>query len=101
MFGTAEGTAGVGEAHAVVYFQQGQLYSIPEHRTSGGLVDIECASALSQGKEDSMIQSQKSIRDWLSRYHLVLVLVLSLLHVSLAALHTRDSGKADLTPPLP
>ena len=45
-----------------------------------------------------MIQSGKSMRDWLSRYHIVIVLVLSLLHVSLAALHTRDSGKADLSP---
>jgi hypothetical protein len=43
-----------------------------------------------------MVQPRKSICDWLSRYHLVVVLVLSLLHVSVAALQTRDSGKADL-----
>ena len=45
-----------------------------------------------------MIQSQKSLRDWFNRYHFVLVLILSVIHISLAALHTRDSGKADLMP---
>lgn len=44
-----------------------------------------------------MIQSGKSMRDWLSRYHIGIVLILSLFHVSRAALHTRDSGKADLS----
>jgi hypothetical protein len=44
-----------------------------------------------------MIRPRKSICEWLGKHHVFIVLVLSLFHVSLAALHTRDSGKADLS----
>jgi hypothetical protein len=35
------------------------------------------------------------VHRWLIRYHLVLVIVLSVFHIGLASLPTRDSGKAD------
>jgi hypothetical protein len=35
--------------------------------------------------------------DWLNKYHLVLVVLLSAMHIGLACIHTRDSGRAALT----
>ena len=72
----------------------GHFYSIPEHRLCGDLVVTESVSASPQGKEDHMIQSQQSLRTWADRNHVFLVLLLSLVHVLLAVLHTRDSGKS-------
>jgi hypothetical protein len=35
--------------------------------------------------------------DWLNKYHLVSVILLSAMHIGLACIHTRDSGRAALT----
>ncbi len=35
------------------------------------------------------------VTNWLGRHSLQLVLIMSLLHVGLAYIHTRDSGRAD------
>lgn len=35
------------------------------------------------------------VRRWLVQYHMVLVVVLSVFHIGLASLPTRDSGRAD------
>ncbi len=35
--------------------------------------------------------------DLLNKYHLVLVVLLSAMHIGLACIHTRDSGRAALT----
>lgn len=37
----------------------------------------------------------RRVHRWLIRYHLVLVIILSVFHIGLASLPTRDSGKAD------
>jgi hypothetical protein len=37
----------------------------------------------------------RRVHRWLIRYHLVLVIVLSVFHIGLVSLPTRDSGKAD------
>jgi len=33
---------------------------------------------------------------WLNRYHVLLVCILSVAHIGLSCIHTRDSGRADL-----
>jgi hypothetical protein len=94
------GPAVGGDSLAVLWWCRifvGHFYSIPEHRSCGDLVVTESVSAFSQRKEDNMIQSRhSSLRTWVGRNHVLLVLLLSLLHVWLAALHTRDSGKIGL-----
>jgi hypothetical protein len=34
--------------------------------------------------------------DWLNKFHLTLVILLSAIHIGLACIHTRDSGRAAL-----
>lgn len=46
------------------------------------------------GKEDGRLV--REIVDRLNKYHFVLVVLLSLIHIGLAYAHTRDSGRTAL-----
>jgi hypothetical protein len=63
-----------------------------------GLVTSECACEPPR-KEDNMGKSIHGVLArllrWLNRHHLFLVLLLSALHLGLAHMHVRDSGRTD------
>ena len=42
-------------------------------------------------------ESVRRIVDWSNKYHLFLVALLSEIHIGLACIHTRDSGRAALS----
>lgn len=82
--------------------ERGRLYPIPEPRDGthrrGGLATSEGARGEPGEEGKPMANSAKSViqrvHDWLLRYHLVLVVVLSMFHIGLASMPTRDSGRA-------
>lgn len=47
------------------------------------------------GKEEPMHKESKPLKDWLLENSFALVIVLSVLHVLLAGLEIRDSGRVD------
>ena len=77
----------------------GRLCSIPEpprrENARGGLVTTECEEATSKSEV-----TMKGLNAWLVRFarthSLLIVLLLSVVHVLVAAAHARDSGTADL-----
>ena len=80
----------------------GRLYSIPEPNHQG-LEATEYVCTLSREEEHMDKDEGGLVRrpvDWLNKYHLVVVILLSAMHIGLACIHTRDSGRAALTPSL-
>ncbi len=83
--------------------RRGQLRPIPEPRDGichrEGLATSEGARGEpgEEGKPMAKVAKRvvRRVHRWLIRYHLVLVIVLSVFHIGLASLPTRDSGKAD------
>lgn len=77
----------------------GQLYSIPEPQ---GLVATECIcrAVPNYYKEAPMdIKLKQAVRYvlvWLNKWHVMIVCLLSVIHIGLSCIHTRDSGRADL-----
>jgi len=64
----------------------------------GGLATSEGARGEPGEEGKPMANLAKSavqrVHDWLLRYHVVLAVVLSLLHIGLTSMPTRDSGRA-------
>jgi hypothetical protein len=79
----------------------GQLYSIPEPAKQG-LVATECVCRIVLNNDEEvpmgikMKQAVRGVRNWLQKYHVVLVCILSVIHIGLSCIHTRDSGRTDL-----
>jgi len=46
--------------------------------------------------DNKMNQVVRNAGIWLNRYHVLLVCILSVAHIRLSCIHTRDSGRADL-----
>ena len=87
-------------------YLSGQLYSIPVPAKQG-LVTFECVCRMVQNnkKEDlpmdeKMKETVRKAGNWLNKYHVLLVCILSVAHIGLSCIHTRDSGRADLVPQL-
>jgi len=78
---------------------QNQLYSIPEGcgRQQGldRLVAPDADGHSRTSQEVPMHKNHASVKAWLGRNSLPLVIVFSLLHVLVAACEVRDSGRAD------
>jgi hypothetical protein len=74
----------------------GRLNPIPEVQKCERLVTLDCVCRLSSGKEKPMDQKMSRIVHnvirWLKEHMIRLVLLLSLMHVGLAYIHSRDSG---------
>lgn len=84
------------------YFTNCRLYSIPEHSEildQDGQVTSEVVYGPSQKCEVPMVKSMNAvfqrIRRWLNDHHLFLVILLAGIHIVLAYIHPRDSGRAD------
>jgi hypothetical protein len=73
--------------------QLGRLYSISEHH---GLVAFEFVCML-PGEEERMDKNEgglvRLVLDWLNKDQFVLVVLLSVAHIGLAYIHTRDTGR--------
>lgn len=50
--------------------------------------------------DNKMNQVVRNTGIWLNRYHVLLACILSVAHIGLSCIHTRDSGRADLLPPM-
>jgi hypothetical protein len=82
----------------------GPLYSIPE--SPPPLIQVEGLATpegkhAKPGKEVTNMSKGKftaKLRRSIDRFHVLIVSALSVLHVGLACLHTRDSGRADSHP---
>lgn len=46
--------------------------------------------------DKKMKQTVRKAGNWLNKYHVLLVCILSAAHIGLSCIHTRDSGRADL-----
>ena len=46
--------------------------------------------------DNKMNQVVRNAKIWLNKYHLLLVCILSVAHIGLSCIHSRDSGRADL-----
>lgn len=88
----------------------GRLYSIPETRQTAvsreRLVTTEwvCGPVSSTTKERKPMNTKmyetvrnvtNNVTNWLNKHSFKLVLIMSLFHIGLAYIHTRDSGRAD------
>lgn len=81
---------------------RGRLYPIPEPHDGvyrrGGLATSEGARGEPGEEGKPMANLAKGaiqrVHDWLLRYHMVLTVVLSMFHIGLASMPTRDSGRA-------
>ena len=75
---------------------RGWLNPIPEAQQVERLATLECVCRLSNRKEKPMDRKMftmaQSVNSWLKEHVFVLVLLVSLFHVGLAYIHTRDSG---------
>jgi hypothetical protein len=86
------------------------LYSIPEARQTAigpeRLVTAECVCRVDSGEVGSTQKEKKPMDNkmygmvekvfgWLKKRSFILVLLMSIFHVGLAYIHTRDSGRAD------
>jgi hypothetical protein len=89
--------------HNHSYLDWGRLYPIPEPRDGTycheGLATSEEAGGEpgEEGKPMAKVAKRvhQRVHRWLIQYHMVLVIVLSVFHIGLASLPTRDSGTAD------
>lgn len=83
--------------------KQGQLYSIPEPAKQG-LVTSEyvCRMVPNSNKkvglpmDKKMKQTVRKAGNWLNKYHVLLVCLLSAAHIGLSCIRTWDSGRTDL-----
>ncbi len=83
------------------------MYSIPVPAKQG-LVTFECVcrTVPNTNNEEGttmdniMKRVVRNVRIWLNKYHILLVCILSVAHIGLSCIHTRDSGRADLVPPM-
>jgi hypothetical protein len=50
--------------------------------------------------DNKMKHVVRNARIWLNRYHVLFVCILSVAHIGLSCIHTRDSGRANLEPEL-
>lgn len=74
--------------------------SIPEPAWQG-LVATECVCRTVLVNKEApmdikMNHAVRSVRNWLQKYHVALVCVLSVIHIGLSHIHTRASGRVDL-----
>jgi hypothetical protein len=81
-------------------WQSGQLYSIPEPAKQGLVATESVGRALREsGKEmpmdNSLKQTVRRVCNWLNKKHVLLICLLSVVHIGLSCIHTRDSGRAD------
>ena len=79
------------------------MYSIPDAHISEFLVDSESACRLKTSKEKLNKEGKlmdnkklKRVRKWAIKYSFSIVLILSVIHLSIAYIHTRESGRTDL-----
>jgi hypothetical protein len=74
----------------------GRLNPIPEVQKYERLVTLDCVCRHSTGKEKPMDRKMfrivHNVVSWLKEHMIGLVLLLSLMHVGLAYIHSRDSG---------
>jgi|GEM_PF-5077842 len=77
-----------------------QLYSIPEPAKQGLVATESVCGVLRYGKKevpmDNKLQrSAQDVRNWIGKRHLLIVCLLSVIHIGLSCIQTRDSGTAD------
>ena len=78
-----------------------RLYSIPDSAKQSLVATEYVCRAVPDCKKEAamdikMKQTVRTVRDWLNKKHLLLVCLLSVVHIGLSCIHTRDSGTTDL-----
>lgn len=82
-----------------------RLYSIPEPPEQGLVAPgYVCRTVKGNDKKEGLPMDNKmkqtvlNTSHWLNKHHVLLVCILSVTHIGLSCIHTRDSGRADLEP---
>jgi hypothetical protein len=78
-----------------------RLYSIPEP-TNKGLVATEYVCGTLQGNKKKEAPMDKKLeratqatRNWLNKRHMLIICLLSVVHIGISCIQTRDSGTAE------
>ena len=78
-----------------------RLYSIPDACSGKYQVVNEyvCGIPHKEVPMDNKIKvTVRKIANWLSKKSIVIVIIISIFHIGLTCIHTRESGRADLIP---
>lgn len=77
-----------------------RLYSIPVTHLSEGLVvsETDCGQTTSTGENKEvplMVRFMNGIKKGIVKYSFLIVVLISLFHIGIAYVHSRESGRAD------